>query len=107
MDYHYRCAITRVVKVFQQKNAQTQLMQAEQALNAAKQQYQQAPTPTVQSSAIASWQAAIDQLEQVPPETLAGRTAETKLVALKRDFEQVAGLAAGGARTSTLIEASQ
>lgn len=94
-------------KLFQEKNAQTELNQGEIALNAAKQQYQQGQTATDRETAIASVQAALDQLEQVPPETLAGRTAQTKLVALKRDFEHVAGLAEGGARTGTIIEAAQ
>jgi hypothetical protein len=102
-----RASIGRMqAKLFQEKNAQTQLNQAEQALNAAKQQYQQG-SAGARSSAIASWQAALDQLDQIPSATLAGRIAQTKLVAGKRDFEQVAGLAAGNARTNTLIEAAQ
>ncbi len=94
-------------KVFQEKNAQIQLRQGEKALNTAKQQYQQRQTEVEKETAIASWQAAIDQLEQVPSQTLAGRTAQTKLVALKRDFAQFAGLVAGVARTGTLIAAAQ
>ncbi len=43
----------------------------------------------------------------MPSQTLAGRTAQTKLVALKRDFAQFAGLVAGVARTGTLIAAAQ
>ncbi len=94
-------------KVFQEKNAQTQLIQAEQTLDKAKQQYQQGQTAVERETAIASVQAAVDQLEQIPPATLAGRIAQTKLTAAKRDFERVASLAAGSARTSTLIEAAQ
>lgn len=103
-----RASVGRMeAKVFQEKNAVEQLNQGEQALDAAKQQYQQAQTAADRETAIASQQAAIDRLEQLPPQTLAGRTAQTKLAALKRDFEQVAGLAAGGARTGTLIAAAQ
>lgn len=103
-----RASVGRMeAKVFQEKNAVEQLNQGEQALNAARQHYQQAQTAAERETAIASWQDAIDQLEQVPPQTLAGRTAQTKLAAVKRDFEQVAGLATGGARTSTLIAAAQ
>ena len=94
-------------KVFQEKNAIEQLNQGIGALNAAKRQHQSLRTAVNKETAIASWQAAIDQLQQVPPQTLAGRTAQTKLPALKRDFEQVVGLATGGARTSTLIAAAQ
>lgn len=94
-------------KVFQEKNALKQLNQGVGALNAAQQQYQKGQTAADKETAIASWQAAIDRLSQVPPETLAGRTAQTKLVSALRDFEQVASLAAGSARTSTLIAAAQ
>ncbi len=94
-------------KIFQEKNALEQLNQGDGALNKARQQYQHAQTAADKETALPSWQAAIDRLEQVPPETLAGRTAQIKLTALKRDFEQVAGLAAGSARTSTLIAAAQ
>jgi len=94
-------------KVFQGKNAQTLLFQGEQALNTAKQQYQQASTSTDKRIAIASWQAAIDRLEEIPSETLAGKTAQKKLDAYKRDFKEIVGLAAGNERISTLIEAAQ
>lgn len=43
----------------------------------------------------------------MPLETLAGRTTQIKLPAAKRDFERVAGLATGSARSGTLIEAAQ
>ena len=94
-------------KVFQQKNALLQFHQGERALNAAKQQYQQGQTAADKETAIASMQVAIEQLEQVPQETLAGRTAQTLLATAKRDFEQVTGLADKSARTSTLIAAAQ
>lgn len=94
-------------KVFQQKNAQVELERGEKALAAAKQQYQKAQTEGDRETAIASWQAAIDRLAQVPPQTLAGETTQTKLAAVKRDFEQVAGLVAGSGRTGTLISAAQ
>ena len=103
-----RASVGRMeAKVFQEKNAIEQLNQGVGALNAAKQQYQSLQTAANRETAIASWQAAIDQLQQVPAQTLAGRSTQTKLPALTRDFEQVAGLATGGARTSTLIAAAQ
>jgi len=103
-----RASIGRMqAKLFQEKNAQTQLNQAEQALNTAKQQYQQSTPGADVSSAIASWQAALDQLEQIPSATLAGRTAQTKVATGKRDFEQVSGSATGSARTGILIQAAQ
>jgi hypothetical protein len=94
-------------KVFQEKNAQTALFDATQALNTAKQQYQQSTTSVDKQAAIAAWQAAIDQLEQIPGLTLAGKTAQQKLVADKRDFQTIVGLAAGNQRTITLIDAAK
>jgi hypothetical protein len=52
-------------KLFQEKNAQTQLNQADQLLGSAKQQYQEAPNAAEQQAAIAQWQQAIDQLHQI------------------------------------------
>ncbi len=75
-------------KVFQEKNAFKLLTQAENALNAAKLQYQRSKNAQEQQSAIASWQSAIDQLEQIPRETAySGQSAQNKLKAYKRDFE--------------------
>jgi hypothetical protein len=51
-------------KVFQEKNAQTQLLQGEKTLNAAKQQYQQGKTVSDRETAMTSWQAAVDQLSK-------------------------------------------
>lgn len=94
-------------KVFQEQNAQTQLSEGETALNSAKQKYQQAKTSTTKSEAIAQWQAAIDQLQEVPQPTLAGRMTQTKLKAYERDFQQIAGVTAGGERTQLLIETAK
>jgi hypothetical protein len=79
----------------------------EQGLNTAKEQYQQASTPTDKQAAIASWRSAIDQLEQVPGQTLAGKTIQKKLNAYQRDFKEIVGLAAGNERVSTLIEGAR
>jgi hypothetical protein len=94
-------------KVFQEKNGQTGLEKAEESLNQAKTQYQQASNPTDKQNAIASWQAALDQIEQIPPATLAGKTAQTKLQAHKRDFEKLVGFAVDNQRTGSLIGAAQ
>jgi len=94
-------------KVFQEKNAQIELEKAESALDQAKQQYQQAGTPTENRNAIASWQTALDQIEQIPSATLAGKTAKTKFLAYQRDFQEVVGFAADNQRTGSLIGAAQ
>jgi hypothetical protein len=94
-------------KVFQEKNAQTLLTENSQALLNAKQQYQQATTVTDKKTAIATWRTALDKLEQIPGETLAGKTAQNQLEGYKRDFKEIVGLAAGNERVSTLITAAQ
>ena len=94
-------------KVFQEKNALTQFQQAEQALGTAKQQYQESPNPAEKQAAIVQWQQAVDQLHQLPSATLAGRTAQTKLPAYDRDFEQVAGLAKGLTLSGNLLQAAK
>lgn len=85
--------------VFQDKNALVPLNDATKALATAKQQYQQAKNTKDRETAIASWQVAIDKLDQISQQTLAGKTAQTQLVAFKRDFEY--------ARVSSFITAAQ
>ncbi|MDZ8259311.1 hypothetical protein [Nostoc sp. ChiQUE01b] len=94
-------------KVFQEKNAQTLLTDNSQALLNAKQQYQIATTVTDKKLAIAAWRSALDKLEEIPGQTLAGKTAQNQLDAYKRDFKEVVGLAAGNERVSALITAAQ
>lgn len=94
-------------QVFQEQQAQTQLTQGEKALATARQAYQAANSVDARTSAIAAWQAALDLLKQIPPQTLAGRMVQPKLAASQRDFEQVAGVAAASQRSGTLIEVAQ
>ncbi|NJK74411.1 MAG: hypothetical protein HC786_28390 [Richelia sp. CSU_2_1] len=94
-------------QIFQQKNAFKQLEEAEQSLNSAKQEYQQAKTATDRQKASGNWQSAIDRINQIPPETLAGETAKKKLQAAERDFQQIGGVATGSALTDNLIEAAK
>lgn len=75
-------------KLFQEKQAQAQMEQAEQAINASKQQYQQAQTITDRSAVIASWKTNVERLQQISQETLAGKTASSKLSTYQRDFIQ-------------------
>ncbi|MBW4469562.1 MAG: hypothetical protein KME45_04065 [Stenomitos rutilans HA7619-LM2] len=94
-------------KLFQENNAQTQLNQADQLLGKAKQQYQVAPNAAEKQAAIAQWQQAIDQLHQLPDQTLAERMARPRLTAYERDLQQVSGMAMGTAQSSNLIEAAK
>jgi hypothetical protein len=94
-------------KVYQEKNAQTMLFDAEQALNTAKQHYQQATTSLDKQIAITDWRSALDQFIQIPGQTLAGKMAQQKLQAYQRDFQTTVGLAAGNERASTIIAAAR
>jgi hypothetical protein len=94
-------------QIFQQKNAFTELNQVEQTLSAAKQQYQQAKTAADRQKATGNWQSAIDSLNQIPAETLAGETAKKKLQAAQRDFQAMGGIATGSVHADNLIEAAK
>lgn len=91
-------------KVFQEQNALASFNQAEQALDTAKQEYEKTQD---KEKAIASIQAAIDTLEQIPTQTLAGKTAQVKLVAQKREFAKIASRSESNYQTGTLIEAAK
>ncbi|MBE9101254.1 hypothetical protein [Vacuolonema iberomarrocanum] len=93
--------------VFQESNALTFLETGTQAVEAAKQAYADATMDAQRQQAIASWQTGMDQLHEVPPQTLAGRMAATRLTAFERDYTDVTGILAGGDRTNTLISAAQ
>jgi hypothetical protein len=103
-----RKAVARMeARLVQEKNAQAQLDRAEAALAEAKQAHQAAQQAEPKTRAIAQWQHAIDQLEQLPNPTLAGRTAKTKLTAVKRDFQAVVGFTIDNQRVGNLIQAAQ
>ena len=94
-------------KVFQEKNAQAALLVAEQSLTIAQQHYPQAKTMSDRQTAIALWQTALEQLQRIPDETLAGKTVQQNLSAYERDFEKTVGLFAGNERTSMVIASAK
>ncbi len=94
-------------KVFQEKNARVLLVEAEQGLEQAKQQYQLAKTPPDKQLAINGWRNALDQLEQIPAATFAGRMAQQQLIAAQREFQEAVGLAAGNEQIASVIEAAR
>ncbi|EKQ68111.1 hypothetical protein OsccyDRAFT_2626 [Leptolyngbyaceae cyanobacterium JSC-12] len=93
--------------LYQEKNAQTKLTEAEQAIATAKQQYQQGVTIAQKQIALAQWQQGMDDLRALPSATLAAKTAQTKLAAYERDFQQVAGFTADNVRSGSVIQASK
>ncbi|MEH2250353.1 hypothetical protein [Nostoc sp.] len=94
-------------QVFQEKNAQSLLTDNMQSLLNAKQQYERATTATDKQTATAAWQTALNQFEQIPGQTLAGKTVQNQLDNYKREFQEVVGLAAGNDRISALITAAR
>ncbi len=94
-------------QLFQERNALAQLQQAEATLQTAQQQYQQAADPGAKQQAIAHWRTTLDQISLIPQATLAGRSAQQKLVGYQRDFEALVGLVASTEQASTLIVAAQ
>jgi hypothetical protein len=93
--------------LFQETNAQLALTQAEQALNAARTQYQQATTSLDKDQAIATWRQALNDFTLIPGQTLAGRTAQQQLVAYTQEFQETVGLAAGNEQVASVIESAR
>lgn len=94
-------------QIFQEQNAQTKLVAAERTLTEAKQEYEIATNGVEKKQAIAAWQGAIDQMREIPPNTVAAKMTEPKLTAAQRDFSQIVGSSATFQRTNNLIEAAK
>lgn len=93
--------------VFQERNAQHLLEEGSLAVDGAQQAFQTAQSGPDRAAALATWQQGMDRLTEIPPETLAGRQATTKLQAYQRDYQQVTGNVAGGNRSNTLVDAAK
>ena len=103
-----RASVGRMeAKIFQEKNAMTELEKSEATIKLAKQNYQQATEATAKQDAIALWQTGMDELTQIPSSTLAGKKAQVKLKAYRRDFKQISGLVAGNHRANIIITVAQ
>lgn len=86
-----RTEVTQVeAKIFEEKRAFIPLIEAEQAYHGAKRELTIAKTKKQKKLAIASMEAAIKTIEQVPPQTLARKQADTKLKIYKSYFQEVA-----------------
>ncbi len=94
-------------KVFQEKNAQIALTDAEQSITMAKTVFQQAAKPLDKKMAIQNWQAAIDRLAQIPSQTMAGRRAQQLISTSTRDLKEVGGLAVGNEKSLSLISSAE
>lgn len=66
-------------RLFQERQSQALLTEAEQALATAKTQYINAQSHPEKLAALAAWASALNEFEQISANTLAGQTARTKL----------------------------
>ncbi len=94
-------------KVFQEKNAQIALTDAERDATMAKALFQQAAKPVDKKVAVQNWQSAIDRLNQIPIQTMAGRKAQQLASTSTRDLKELAGLSGGNEKVSVLISTAE
>lgn len=94
-------------KVFQEKNAQIALTDAEKEITMAKAVFQQAVKPIDKKVAIQNWQSGIDRLNQIPSQTMAGRKAQQLANTSTRDLKELAGLSGGNEKVSVLIASAE
>jgi hypothetical protein len=94
-------------KAFQEKNAFESLLQAEETLQAGKQQYQQAKNAVEKEKAVAQMQTAMITLEQIPRETLAGKKALSVIAATKPELAKIIARDGKSGVSGNLIEAAK
>lgn len=94
-------------KVFQEQNANTVLTDVDLALNKAKQDYQTAPDLVSKQTAITAWRVALNQLEMVPAETLAGNIARQKLGPEQDEFQTLVGSSVANQESAAMIAAAR
>ncbi len=94
-------------KVFQEKNAQIALTDAEKAANMAKAGFQQAVSPLDKKLAVQNWQAAIDRLNQIPLQTMAGRKSQQLASNSIRDLKAVSGFSLGNEKVMSQLAAAE
>ena len=103
----FQAARQRIAKLdaqlFQEINAQKALESSTAVIHQAKDAYNQNPNSPTSTTAIANWQAGIDTLRELPPQTLAGRQAAAKLPAYERDFRAAAGYSLGNQTVGNAI----
>jgi hypothetical protein len=94
-------------KLFQEKNGQAALAQAEQTLAEANQQDQEARNSLEKQAAARVRQDGLEQLRQVPPTTLAGRTAQQRLASIQSQLQTSNRLAADAEQANNLVSAAR
>ena len=94
-------------KIFQEKNALADYTAARQELEAAQQAYAAASSNLDKNQALATQQAAIDRLNAVPQETLAGRLADQQAGTADRDLASTANSVVSDTRSSSLVDVAK
>ena len=94
-------------QIFQEQNALSQLEEATLAVDSARQRYEAAQAEADKNSSLENWQLGMDRLAEIPPETLAGQTAQTRLQAFQRDYSQLAGTTASVGQTNRFLTAAR
>jgi hypothetical protein len=93
--------------VFQEKNAQIALTNVENDLAIAKATFPKATSPIEKKLTVQNWQAAIDRLNQIPLQTMAGRKAQQLVSTSTRDLKAVSGIAGGNEKVFSLINGAE
>ena len=94
-------------KAFQEINASKSLSSAEETLQAAKQQYENAKNARDKQKAIAQMQTAMITLAQIPRQTLAGKKAQTIIAVFKPDLAKIIARDGKTGVSANLIEAAK
>lgn len=104
----YRAQIAQLeALVFQEENADTLLSNLQNALQTAKQEYQQANTPEAKTAALETWRSSLTQLSQVPPQTLAGKNAQQQLKDEQAQFREIVGENTTQDRATVIIDSAR
>lgn len=94
-------------QIFQEQNALDTLDEASLAVETARRRYEAVQTLEEKALILANWQEGMDRLAEIPPETLAGQTTQTRLQAFRRDYEALVGSSADVSQASTLVKVAQ
>ncbi len=94
-------------RIFQEKNAFIRLNEAEAVIKTGKQGYQKSQPGKERQDLMENWQTAIDLLQQIPPETIAGKKAKIQSETATRNFQDIVGLSLQTQKGNTMIAAAQ
>jgi hypothetical protein len=94
-------------QIFQEKNAFTTLDESTLAVETARRRYEAVQTSEEKLAILASWQENMDKLAEIPPETLAGKTAQTRLQAFQRDYQTLTGTTASAKQSNTFVKVAK